>query len=266
MKNKFDGDELKLLSDAAKSISKKAGVFVNDHWKPSMRNFSYKQGREIITEVDLKAQELIVKEILDLFPSHGILAEEGGMDSEGESGYRWVIDPIDGTTNFAHSYPCFCVSIGVEYLGEVVVGAVYDPTRQEMFSASKGNGAFLNSEPITVSDTGLLSESLLCTGFPYDILSTQENNIKEFNKMILCSHGIRRDGSAALDLCYVACGRFDGFWEIKLKPWDVAAGIIIMSEAGGKLTNYNGEEYKYHQPVLATNGKIHEEMMKNLRE
>jgi len=242
-------------------VTKKAGDFVQTKWASSTHNFSYKVDREIVTEVDLQSQEILVTEIQKRFPAHGILAEENDMDIVGDKEYKWIIDPIDGTTNFAHSYPCFCVSVGLEHMGEIVAGAVYDPTREEMFRAVVGGGAFLNDRQIHVSKAQKLQDSLLCTGFPYD-LRESSTNLKEFCKFALCSQGIRRDGSAALDLCYVACGRFDGFWEMTLKPWDIAGGYMIIKEAGGKITSCTGGKLSiYGQPVLATNGQIHDEML-----
>jgi len=249
------------LGRAIVEITKKAGDFVKTKWTKRSHNFSYKVNREIVTEVDLQSQEILVAEIQRRFPGHGILAEENDMDIAGDKEYKWIIDPIDGTTNFAHSYPCFCVSVGLEHRGKVVAGAVYDPTREEMFSGVAGGGAFLNGARLHVSETKKLQDSLLCTGFPYD-LRESSTNLKEFCKFALLSHGIRRDGSAALDLCYVACGRFDGFWEMTLKPWDIAGGYIIITEAGGKITSCTGEKLSiYGQPVLATNGHIHDEML-----
>jgi len=254
-------ENLDILEKTAVEAAEKAGKFVHDMWLSSTKSFSYKSGSEVVTETDLKSQEILIDYISGRFPDHGILAEEG-VDIREKSPYRWIIDPIDGTNNFAHSYPFFCVSVGLEYLGEIVVGAVYDPTREEMFRAVKGKGAFLNKKPMKVSSTKKLTESLLCTGFPYDLSDgSPDNNLKEFCKFAARSQGIRRDGSAAMDLCYVACGRLDGFWEMKLKPWDIAAGSLIVAEAGGKITSYDsGKLSIYGNSVLATNCHIHAEM------
>ncbi|HET6369571.1 MAG TPA: inositol monophosphatase family protein, partial [Nitrospiria bacterium] len=182
--------------------------------------------------------------------------------SGGNSPYRWIIDPLDGTTNYAHGFPCFCVSIGLEHEGNVLLGVVYDPIRSELFYAERGKGATLNGRRIRVSSTFSLSRSLLVTGFAYDIRISQENNIDHFTRFSMRSQGVRRTGSAALDLCYVASGRFDGFWEMKLHPWDVAAGSLIVKEAGGEISTFSGDPfYIDSKEILATNGKIHREMI-----
>ncbi|MFY9270870.1 MAG: inositol monophosphatase family protein, partial [Candidatus Manganitrophaceae bacterium] len=193
-------------------------------------------------------------------PDHQILAEEG-HDRTGASPYRWVIDPLDGTTNYTHHFPFFCVSIGVEIKGKVHLGVVFDPVRNELFFAEKGKGAFLNGRPIRVSAVRALRESLLVTGFVREV-QTDPVNFDPFINFTMRVQGVRRTGSAALDLCYVACGRFDGFWELKLHPWDTAAGSIILTEAGGRLTDFSGKGYSiYDKEMLASNGKLHRQMI-----
>lgn len=219
----------------------------------------------MVTEMDLLAEKVIVSEIRKRYPDHSLLAEEK-TDLRGDSPYRWVIDPLDGTTNYAHGYPVFSVSIALEKAGEVILGVVYDPTRDELFVGKKGKGARLNGRKIHVSSTPKLSECLLATGFPYDIRETAADNFDHFRNFALRAHAVRRAGSAALDLCYVAAGRFDGFWEMKLGPWDLAAGSLMVREAGGKVTDFLGTplvlDGKY---VLASNGKIHREMIQLLK-
>ncbi|HEY5600372.1 MAG TPA: inositol monophosphatase family protein, partial [Candidatus Manganitrophaceae bacterium] len=198
------------------------------------------------------------------FPDHQIMAEEG-HGSKAPSPYRWVIDPLDGTTNYAHGFPFFCVSIGLEVEGSVLLGVVYDPLRRELFVAEKGKGATLNDKPISVSQVDVLKKSLLVTGFAYDIRVHPKNNFNHFVNFSLSAQGVRRTGSAALDLCYVAAGRLDGFWELKLNPWDTAAGSLMMLEAGGKVTDLAGKPYSIYDPeILATNGKIHRQMIEIL--
>jgi myo-inositol-1(or 4)-monophosphatase len=214
----------------------------------------------LVTEVDLAAEKLIVSKILKAFPGHSILAEENHNNTPlGE--IRWIIDPLDGTTNYAHGYPVFSVSIGVEISGEVEWGVVYDPMRDELFTARKGVGAWCNGESLHVSEAGILGESLLVTGFPYDIRTDKQKNLAAFCAFAVRCHGVRRSGSAALDLCYIAAGRLDGYWERKLNSWDCAAGYLAVREAGGSVTNYSGQHGSiYEREVIASNGLIHEEM------
>lgn len=225
-------------------------------------NINKKGEIDLVTEVDLASEKLIVEKIRSHYPKHSILAEESGeANIEGEQIWKWIIDPLDGTTNYAHGYPCFSVTLAVEHQGELVIGVTYDPTRDEMFAAEKGRGATLNNKPIFVTKTDELKESLLVTGFPYDISIRESNFLNNFSEMLLKSRAVRRDGSAAIDLAYVACGRFDGFWEEGLNPWDVAAGVLLVKEAGGQVSYYDGSEFSiYKPPICATNGFIHEEM------
>ncbi len=214
----------------------------------------------LVTASDQKAEKTILKVIRAAFPDHAFLTEES--PPMGKSGSRWIIDPLDGTTNFVHTFPVACVSIAYEEKGEVLLGGVLDPFRDELFFAERGKGAFLNGKKIRVSKNLALADSLLCTGFPYDRRERIDEYMKPFRDFIMKVHGIRRTGAAAIDLCYVACGRFDGYWEMKLNPWDKAAAMLIVSEAGGKLSNYAGQPLTLEEiQNVATNGLIHKEML-----
>lgn len=216
-----------------------------------------KKGRiNLVTEMDLRSERLIVDSILVKYPSHQILAEEKGIQG-GNEPVRWIIDPLDGTTNYAHGYRFYCVSIGVEVEGTIVAGSVYDPVTRECFWAVKNQGAYLNEHRIHVSTEDQLIDSLISTGFSYDE-SRVTANLEHFKRVIYKTRAVRRDGAAALDLCYVACGRFDGFWELTLHPWDVAAGLLIVQESGGMITRLDGNPCSIDdQEFLATNGRIH---------
>lgn len=252
---KLDG-YMKVAEEAAR----KAGRLLKENISKSDEIF-YKGAVDLVTPFDTKAQGTIVDHLSSFFPDHDYLAEEGLCQNKGAE-LRWIIDPLDGTTNYAHHYPVFTISIALERRSEIVLGLVYDPMREEMFSALKGNGAFLNGKKISVSDIDELDKSLLATGFPYDVRVSPENNISHFNNFIIRAQGIRRCGSAAMDLCYVACGRYDGFWELKLKPWDVAAGTLIVQEAGGQVSDFKGGEFSiFGSEVLATNRAIHHQMV-----
>ncbi len=217
---------------------------------------------DLVTEADLAAERLIIERIQSYYPRHDILAEESSAKAERRgSEYRWIVDPLDGTTNYAHGYPCFCVSIALERAGEIITGVIYDPMRDEMFAAERGAGATLNARSIRVSETDDLSRALLCTGFPYDVRE-RGDFARHFTSFIHHAQGVRRDGSAALDLAYVAAGRFDGFWEEGLRAWDVAAGKILIEEAGGLVTHYDGRPFDvFTPPLLASNGLVHKQMM-----
>jgi myo-inositol-1(or 4)-monophosphatase len=221
----------------------------------------------LVTEADIAAENLIIERIRSHYPQHGILAEESGeavLVGGRKSEWKWIIDPLDGTTNYAHGYPCFCVSIALEHSGQLEIGVVYDPMRDEMFAAERGQGATLNDRKIRVSSVEELNQAMLCTGFPYNVRE-RPDFAREFTNFTMIAQAVRRDGSAALDLAYVACGRFDGFWEDGLNPWDVAAGALLIVEARGKVTNYNDEPIDiYNEQVLASNGLIHEAMMRVL--
>ncbi len=228
----------------------------------------YKSALNLVTEADRQAERLIVRRIRAVFPDHQIVAEEGGggavaQDSDAPT---WFVDPLDGTTNFAHGFPFYCVSIGLEIDGRMMVGAVYDPLRKELFSAIRGKGAFCNGRRLHVSTARTLERSLLVTGFAYDLRTNRRNNFGHFYQFGLRARGLRRTGSAALDLCYVAAGRFDGFWELNLAPWDSAAGSLIVEEALGRMSNFSGGPYQVRVPELvADNGRIHDEMLGVLR-
>ena len=224
---------------------------------------------DLVTESDLAAEKLIIDRIKSHYPRHAILAEESGasdgVDTARAAGvqadWKWIIDPLDGTTNYAHGYPCFCVSIAAEHKGKLELGVIYDPMRDEMFSAERGRGAALNGRTIHVSQINDLNRAMLCTGFPYDVRERSQF-ARNFSKFIMTAQAVRRDGTAALDLAYVACGRFDGFWEEGLRPWDVAAGVLMIEEAGGRVSTYTGAPFNINKPpILASNGSLHEEMM-----
>ena len=251
---------MKDFKEFAIEIAREAGIFLKDKLN-SAHTINYKGEINLVTEVDKISEEMITSTITTLFPDHDILAEEF-TDIDRGSDFRWIIDPLDGTTNYAHGYPYFCVSIALERLDTMIVGVIYDPMLDEVFVAEKGKGAFLNDREIHVSNTRGIIKSLLATGFPYDIREDRHNNLNYFNKMILKAQAIRRAGSAALDLAYVAAGRFDGFWELKLNPWDIAAGWLLVEEAGGTVTDMGGNSYFLESPsILASNGRIHKEMM-----
>lgn len=248
----------------AREAALKAGGILRDNLD-GIRQINYKGDINLVTEMDVRSEKAVVETLLSAFPGHGILAEEG-THIRNNSGFTWVIDPLDGTTNYAHGYPCFSVSLALERDDDIILGVVYDPMRGEMFTAQKGQGAFLNGNQIRVSVIDKLIQSLLATGFPYDRKVHVDNNLDNFRDLLMASQEVRRDGSAALDLCYVAMGRFDGFWELKLKPWDVAAGSLIVQEAGGVVSNLSGGKGSIHDSeILASNGRIHSQMIEVLR-
>ena len=251
------------MLDFAIRMAQDAGRLLRDRVGTAI-DIGHKGAINIVTDVDLASEQLIRDRIATHYPRHEVLGEEGGL-AESHSEYRWIVDPLDGTTNFAHGYPAFCVSIALEFKGEVILGAVYDPMRDEMFTAERGGGAALNQRPIRVSQTDDLMQSLLSTGFPYDIKTSKLTNLDHWSNFAMNAQALRRDGSAALDLCYVACGRFDGFWELNLSPWDTAAGAIIVAEAGGRVTDFGGNPFSNYTPqVLASNGLIHDRMIEVL--
>jgi myo-inositol-1(or 4)-monophosphatase len=232
-----------------------------------VRNIEQKKGEErnLVSEIDRGAEERIIAIIKRHYPSHAILAEESG-GSEAPAEFRWIIDPLDGTTNFLHGVPIFSTSIAVEHKGEVVAGVVYAPCLDEMFTAEKGSGAFLNGRRLKVSHGAKLIESLLVTGFPYDIASNPEAAVERFVGFLMAARGVRRLGSAALDLSYVAAGRFDGFWEVSLNAWDMAAGALFVREAGGRTSDMTGAPLNiYQKGVVASNGIIHDAMLEILK-
>jgi myo-inositol-1(or 4)-monophosphatase len=253
-------EELIRYLAAAQNAARQAGGLLKAQ-VGGPRMISFKGQIDMVTEMDRRSERIVVEALLAAFPDHAVLAEEETR-IEGGSGHRWIIDPLDGTTNYAHGYPHFAVSIGLEHQGRMIVGVVYDPLRDELFSAIAGHGAFLNAKPIGVSTNGLLIRSLLATGFPYDRATSPKNNLAQFNTMIMRSQEVRRCGSAALDLCSVAAGRLDGYWELKLKPWDVAAGGLIVLEAGGTVTGLTGARFSIHgDSIVASNGLIHGQIL-----
>lgn len=219
-----------------------------------------KGDKNLVTEVDRESERLIVEQLLERFPGHNIVAEEGEYP-QGDSPFRWIIDPLDGTTNYAHGFPWFCVSIALESAGDVLAGVIYNPMHDELFTAVKGGGAYLNGRRLHVSARSPLQNTLLGTGFPYDCASDPANNFANFIAFQKAARGIRRAGAAALDLAYVAAGRLDGFWELKLKPWDVAAGVLLVREAGGAVSDFDGSGHDiFGHRIVASNGLIHSEM------
>jgi myo-inositol-1(or 4)-monophosphatase len=267
-------DELKLASKptlqefkpmfiAATKAARAAGKLLKS--KASLKKrVTYKGKVNLVTEVDTLSEAVIVSYLTLNFPDHSFLAEEGGM-RKSSSEFQWVIDPLDGTTNYAHGYPIYSVSIALRHLESTVLGVVYDPNLDELFGAIEGCGAFLNGRTIKVSTTTSLSRSLLATGFPYDVRESRNNNLDHFSNFAVRAQAVRRGGSAALDLCHLACGRFDGFWELKLEPWDTAAGALIVKEAGGKVTDFSGGSFDiFKKEVLASNRRIHREMLETL--
>ncbi len=216
---------------------------------------------DLVTEADTASEEMIIGIIREMFPEHSILAEESGLDQEDEN-HQWIIDPLDGTINFAHQVPIFSISIAYAFEGIPVMGIVLNPVTGELFSAVAGEGAFLNNHPIKVSDTRVMQESLLATGFPYDLLSIFDTITGRLENCLRAAQGVRRLGSAAIDICALACGRFDGFWEQNLHPWDTAAAVLIASEAGAVITDFANKPFSIDKKeILATNGKIHTEMI-----
>ncbi len=221
---------------------------------------------DLVTDVDRRSEAFLLDAIRKRFPTHSVVAEESGV-LKGEDSQVWYVDPLDGTVNYAHGVPIFAVSIAYTENGEIVLGAVYDPMRNEYFCAECGSGAWLNGNPLSVSDTADLNDSLLVTGFPYDIRINPENNLDHYANFALRSQGVRRLGSAALDLAYVAAGRFDGYWELSIQPWDIAAGILIVQEAGGTVTDVRGgpNHLSPTPSVLAANPRIHSQMLEVLQ-
>lgn len=243
----------------AVEIAREAGALLAELFK-SPKEISYKRPSDLVTDADRRSEALIVERLRSHFPTHAVVAEEGG-GAKTDSDYCWYVDPLDGTTNFAHGFPVFCVTLGLANRGETVAGVVYDPTREELFTAQRGAGAFLNGERIHVSRASDLSESLLATGFP-PFASNHDLNVQFYHRFTQLSHGIRRAGSAALDLCSVAAGRFEGFWELKLNPWDKAAGTLLVIESGGRVSDLTGAPFKLlGDEVVASNGLVHDAMI-----
>jgi myo-inositol-1(or 4)-monophosphatase len=256
------------MLNIAKEAAVEAGKFLKAN-VGKVKNIERKIGQEtnLVTEIDRQSEALIIKKIKEHFPEHSILGEESGANA-GTSDYRWIIDPLDGTTNYTHALPIYSVTIGIEFKGEIIVGAIYDPNADELFTAEKGKGAFLNGRKISVSTTETLINALVVTGFPYNVKDNPENVIEHFINFLPVAQGVRRLGSAAIDLAYIASGRFDGYWEVTLQPWDKAAGILLVKEAGGKVTNFSNDnsDIIYNPNTLATNGIIHDQMLKIIQQ
>lgn len=251
--------------DAARA----AGRLLFDE-RRGVRRIEHKGAINIVTEMDRRAESLIVERLHAAFPDHAVLAEESGAIAARAGGgaeYRWHIDPLDGTTNYAHGVPIYAVSIALEHAGEVVLGVAYDPSHDECWVGERGRGATLNDEPIRVSAVSSLDRSLLVTGFPYDIRTTDRTNLPEYALLSMRSQAVRRLGSAVLDLCYVACGRLEAFWELLLSPWDMAAGGLIVLEAGGRVTDLWGAPWRLEEPsIVASNGLVHDAILAALRD
>ncbi|MGB5106457.1 MAG: inositol monophosphatase family protein [Candidatus Zixiibacteriota bacterium] len=253
----------KTLLETTVDTAKAAGKLLFDNSRKT-RQIQFKGRIDLVTEMDLRAEKLIVSRLRKALPESSFLTEEGSAQ-ESASDFKWIIDPLDGTTNYAHTFPVWSVSIALEYRGEVIVGCVYDPTRDELFTATKHDKSRLNGRPISVTNRQKLGQSLLATGFPYDIRTSPVNNLANFARFVKTARAVRRAGSAALDLCYLACGRFDGYWELKLHTWDMAAGVLIVKQAGGKITDFSGNAFSiYTDKLLASNGRIHKEMQRVL--
>ena len=260
------------FAEGASRIALEAGALLRDYFQRGVTT-EYKGDVDLVTEADRASEKLLVERLHAAFPGHGIYGEEGTR-SHLESEYRWYIDPLDGTTNFAHGFPVFCVSMGLEKRpaslpagedGELVAAVIYDPLREELFTAEKGRGAYLNGAPIHVSRTAVLAEALVATGFPSH-KRHKNPNIHFYQQFTLRSHGVRRAGSAALDLAYTACGRMDAYWEFNLNPWDTAAGALLVTEAGGSMTRFDGSPFRLDsQEILATNGLLRDEMLEFFR-
>jgi myo-inositol-1(or 4)-monophosphatase len=245
--------------NAAVEIARESGALLAKLFTEPVE-ITYKRRSDLVTAADRRSEALIVERLQRHFPEHGIVAEEGGGHST-PSEYCWYVDPLDGTTNFAHGFPMFCVTLGLACRGEVIAGVVYDPTRDDLYTAERGGGAYLNGRRLQVSRTEKLSECLVATGFP-PFATNHDLNIKFYFRFTELSHGIRRCGSAALDLCSVAAGRFDGFWELKLNPWDKAAGSLLVTEAGGRMSDIQGRPFDLlGDDVFASNGLIHDQML-----
>ncbi|MDW8326333.1 MAG: inositol monophosphatase family protein [Anaerolineales bacterium] len=249
----------------AESLAREAGALLREGYG-KVSNVEYKGVVDLVTEYDRLSEELILSRLRAAFPTHRLYAEESGKS--GQAGdYEWLVDPLDGTVNFAHGVPIFAVSLALTYRRQLVMGVVYDPMRDELFAAEAGQGATLNGRRLRVSAERELSRSLLATGFPYDVRTSPQNNFAEFVAFYRRSQAVRRAGSAALDCCYVACGRFDGYWEYKMKPYDIGAAALMVREAGGRVTTAEGDENFLGAPsIVASNGHIHEQMLRVLRE
>jgi myo-inositol-1(or 4)-monophosphatase len=253
-------ENLRSCLEVAKAAARAAGQLQRERLWTEL-TVDFKGETDLVTEVDRLCEAFIVERLRGAFPDHDILAEENNY-ADCHSPFKWIIDPLDGTTNYAHGFPWFAVSIALEVNGEILLGVIYHPMMEELFSVLKGGGAWLNGKRLSVSARQPLKSCLLATGFPYDRTLANENNFANFINFQMAARAVRRAGAAALDLAYVAAGRLDGYWECKLKPWDVAAGKLLVTEAGGRVTNHAGEPYSvYDHRILASNGCIHDEMI-----
>lgn len=252
------------MLNTIRQIAREAGAIVRAGYGRA-NVIEYKGEVDLVTEIDKRSEALVLERLRAVWPDHAITAEESGRS--GDHDYEWYVDPLDGTTNFAHGVPCFAVSIAVAHKGALLAGVVYDPLRDELFAAEAGRGATLNDQPIHVSQQPELGHALLSTGFPTDVRTSPENNFREWELFYRRSQGVRRPGSAALDCCYVACGRFDGYWELKMKPYDIAAGVLIAQEAGALVTTATGAPYTLAvHPVVMANPTLHVQMLAVLAE
>lgn len=258
-----DGSTHGAFLDTAVRLAEEAGRFLKEIPQDA-KEVAFKGQIDLVTAGDLGAEKIIIEGLSAEFPSHSLLAEESGAEKRG-SDYLWIVDPLDGTTNYAHGLPVYCVSIALARAGQTVLGVVHDPNASETFVAQREAGAFLNGERVRVSQVPELSRSLLATGFPYDVREHPVDLFRQFERFYMSSQGVRRLGAAAIDLAYVGCGRLDGFWESGLKPWDMAAGALIIEEAGGCTTGFSGESLDIHRPqIVASNGLVHEAMLSHI--
>jgi myo-inositol-1(or 4)-monophosphatase len=258
-------DEIAAVHALAVRLAREAGAIQRARYETALEIGTKSRPIDLVTEVDRACEAHVVEAIRRERPGDDILAEEGGAHAESGAEWRWVIDPLDGTVNYAHGYPCFCVSIGVLRAGVRTVGVVYEPLRDELFEAVRGGGARRNGKPIAVSGEARFGRALVATGFAYDVHDAERDNLAPFARVAKRAGGVRRDGSAALDLCYVACGRFEAFWELKLHPWDVAAGILIVEEAGGRVTDLRGAPAPASgSEIASSNGLVHDELLRVL--
>ncbi|MBW2419192.1 MAG: inositol monophosphatase [Deltaproteobacteria bacterium] len=254
------------MLELAIRLARAAGEIQRDRYETELTIHTKSAPIDLVTEVDRACEALIVEEIQALRPDDAILAEEGGGQDRPDAEWRWIIDPLDGTVNYAHGFPRFCVSIGVERHGERELGVVYDPLLDELFHARRGGGAFLGERQLQVSQRDKLEQALIATGFAYDVHRSREDNLAHFGRLLKAARGLRRDGSAALDLCYVAAGRLDAYWELKLHPWDVAAGLLIVEEAGGRCSDLRGGPAPPSgAEVAASNGLVHDAFLAQLQ-
>ncbi len=259
------GAEVARRHRLARELALAAGQIQRERYETGLQINTKSATIDLVTEVDKACEALIIEGIQSVFPDDAILAEEGGGQDAANAEWRWIIDPLDGTTNFAHGFPRFCVSIGVERFDQRTIGIVYDPLLDECFEAVAEAGAWLRERRLRVSDEADFGQALVATGFAYDVHTSDDDNLESFRKVVKTARGIRRDGSAALDLCYVAAARLDAYWELKLHPWDVAAGYLILEEAGGRVTDYAGKEAdRTGREVVATNGPLHDALLSQI--